>query len=423
MFLLKPLKTDYLLLRQVNDRSYELMNEILLLKLGELVLKGLNRKLFENVLLKRIQYTLCDLGKFDIKLAQSTITIVPQEETIDLEEAAERVSKIFGIAAFSRARVTEKNMDAIKQASAEYLAEELEAAKTFKVEAKRSDKKFPLNSPQICTQVGEYLLEAYPHLTVDVHNPDSIVYVEVRDYGAYIRGRALQGAGGIPVGTGGKAAVLISGGIDSPVASWMMAKRGVELTAIHFASPPYTSERAEDKVVRLLTQVSAYSGRMKMYTVPFTKVQELIQANCPEELFTIIMRRFMMRVAEQIARKEELADSTDNEKYRIYGELLTANLHNLEKGMKTADVFNYYDGSTVTVKLDPRLTGNQNAQKYYKEYKKKQTAVKVLTDLIAKGEIELEYLKSVEYAVNSAKTEAELMLIRSELHDAGYLKY
>ena len=129
MFLLKPLKTDYLLLRQVNDRSYELMNEILLLKLGELVLKGLNRKLFENVLLKRIQYTLCDLGKFDIKLAQSTITIVPQEETIDLEEAAERVSKIFGIAAFSRARVTEKNMDAIKQASAEYLAEELEAAK------------------------------------------------------------------------------------------------------------------------------------------------------------------------------------------------------------------------------------------------------------------------------------------------------
>ena len=305
MFLLKPLKTDYLLLRQVNDRSYELMNEILLLKLGELVLKGLNRKLFENVLLKRIQYTLCDLGKFDIKLAQSTITIVPQEETIDLEEAAERVSKIFGIAAFSRARVTEKNMDAIKQASAEYLAEELEAAKTFKVEAKRSDKKFPLNSPQICTQVGEYLLEAYPHLTVDVHNPDSIVYVEVRDYGAYIRGRALQGAGGIPVGTGGKAAVLISGGIDSPVASWMMAKRGVELTAIHFASPPYTSERAEDKVVRLLTQVSAYSGRMKMYTVPFTKVQELIQANCPEELFTIIMRRFMMRVAEQIARKEE----------------------------------------------------------------------------------------------------------------------
>ena len=126
---------------------------------------------------------------------------------------------------------------------------------------------------------------------------------------------------------------------------------------------------------------------------------------------------------KQIARKEELADSTDNEKYRIYGELLTANLHNLEKGMKTADVFNYYDGSTLTVKLDPRLTGNQNAQKYYKEYKKKQTAVKVLTDLIAKGEIELEYLKSVEYAVNSAKTEAELMLIRSELHDAGYLKY
>ncbi len=281
------------------------MNEILLLKLGELVLKGLNRKLFENLLLKRIQYTLCDLGQFDIRLAQSTITVVPQQAGVDLEEAAERVSKIFGIAAFSRAYVTEKNMDAILQAAGEYLGEELEQAETFKIEAKRSDKKFPFNSPQICMQVGEYLLEKYPHLTVDVHHPDCIVYVEVRDYGAYIRGRALQGAGGIPVGTGGKAAVLISGGIDSPVAAWMMAKRGVELTAVHFASPPYTSERAEDKVVRLLTRVSEYSGRMKMYTVPFTKVQEQIRANCPEELFTIIMRRFMMRVAEQIAKKEE----------------------------------------------------------------------------------------------------------------------
>lgn len=280
------------------------MNEMILIKLGELVLKGLNKKIFENVLLKRIQYTLCDLGDFDIKSAQSTITITPTGENADLEEATERVSKVFGIAALSRARVTEKDMDAIKTATVEYLQEELEDAKTFKVEAKRSDKKFPFNSPQICAQIGEYLLDAFSHLTVDVHNPDCIVYVEVRDYGAYIHGRALQGAGGIPVGTGGKAAILISGGIDSPVASWMMAKRGVELTAIHFASPPYTSERAEEKVARLLTQVSAYSGRMKMYTVPFTKVQELIQAKCPEELFTIIMRRFMMRIAEQIARKE-----------------------------------------------------------------------------------------------------------------------
>ena len=280
------------------------MKEILLLKLGELVLKGLNRKNFEHVLLKRIQYALLDLGEFEIKLAQSTITVTPQSDFVDLQEAAERVSKIFGLAAFSRASVTEKDMDSIKRSCAADLNGELECAKTFKVEAKRSDKKFALNSPQICTEVGEYLLEHYPHLTVDVHNPDCIVYVEVRDYAAYVRGRALQGAGGIPVGTGGKAAVLISGGIDSPVASFMLAKRGVELTAVHFASPPYTSERAQDKVVRLMTQVSAYSGRLKLYTVPFTKVQEQILAKCRQELFTILMRRFMMRIAEQIAKKE-----------------------------------------------------------------------------------------------------------------------
>lgn len=281
------------------------MKEILLLKLGEMVLKGLNRKIFENILLKRIQYTLADLGSFEVKLAQSTITVTPTCDHADLEEAIERVSKLFGIAAFSRACVAEKDMDAIKRQTVAYLAEELQEARTFKVEAKRSDKKFPYHSPEICAQVGEFLLEQFPHLTVDVHAPDCIVYVEIRDYGAYIHGSALQGAGGMPVGTGGKAAVLISGGIDSPVAAWMMAKRGVEITGIHFASPPYTSARAEEKVVRLLTQVSAYSGRMKMYTVPFTKIQEQIRAKCPEDLFTIIMRRFMMRAAEQIARKEE----------------------------------------------------------------------------------------------------------------------
>lgn len=280
------------------------MKEILLIKLGEMVLKGLNRKTFENILLRRISYTLSDLGNFDVRLAQSTIMITPDDGGADSEEAISRVSKIFGIAALSRACVADKDMDVIKRQTVEYLAQELEEAHTFKVEAKRSDKKFLFNSPQICQQVGEHLLEQFPHLTVDVHHPDSIVYVEIRDYAAYIHGRALQGAGGIPVGTGGKAAILISGGIDSPVASWMMAKRGVELTAIHFASPPYTSARAEDKVVRLLRQVSAYSGRIKMYTVPFTKIQEQIRAKCPEDLFTIIMRRFMMRAAERIAQKE-----------------------------------------------------------------------------------------------------------------------
>ena len=279
------------------------MDEIILIKLGEMVLKGLNRNVFEAALLRNIRRRLNPLGGFDVKTAQSTVYVTPHDGA-DLDAAVEKVSKIFGIAAFSRACVVKKEMPAILEASAEYLKPELLAAKSFKVETKRADKIFPLKSPEISAQVGEYLLERYPHLFVDVHNPDITVRVEVRDFGAYVHGQALRGAGGIPVGTGGNAAILISGGIDSPVAAWSMAKRGLELTAVHFASPPYTSERAEQKVVDLLTRVSEYAGRMNMFTVPFARVQEEIMAKCPEDLFTIIMRRFMMRVSERIARRE-----------------------------------------------------------------------------------------------------------------------
>ncbi|MGN1456816.1 MAG: tRNA sulfurtransferase, partial [Acutalibacteraceae bacterium] len=279
------------------------MKEILLVKLGEIVLKGLNRKAFEDTLIKNLKRRLAAIGKFQVRSAQSTITVTPVYDDADMDEAADCVSKVFGIATFSRACVAEKDIETIKQSAAEYLADMLEGVDTFKVEAKRSDKKFPLTSPQICTEVGGYLLGKFPHLSVDVHNPDITVTVEVRDLAAYVRAGVIKGAGGIPVGTGGKAAVLISGGIDSPVASYMMAKRGLELTAIHFASPPYTSERAEEKVVELLKKVSAYSGRMNMYTVPFTKIQEQIKEKCHEEYFTIIMRRFMMKIAERVAKQ------------------------------------------------------------------------------------------------------------------------
>ncbi|MGN0469901.1 MAG: tRNA sulfurtransferase, partial [Acutalibacteraceae bacterium] len=214
------------------------MKEILLVKLGEIVLKGLNRKTFEDILIKNLKRRLANVGQFQVRSAQSTITITPVYDDADMDEAADCVSKVFGIAAFSRACVAEKDIETIKQAAAEYLADTLEGIETFKVEAKRSDKKFSLTSPQICTEVGGYLLEKFPNLSVDVHNPDITVTVEVRDFASYIRAGVIKGAGGIPVGTGGKAAVLISGGIDSPVASYMMAKRGLELTAIHFASPP-----------------------------------------------------------------------------------------------------------------------------------------------------------------------------------------
>ena len=279
------------------------MNEVILIKLGEMVLKGLNRKTFESVLLRNIRRRLGNLGGFDLRVAQSTVYVTPHEGA-DLDTAIEKVSKIFGIAAFSRACTVEKEMPAIMEAAGEYLKTELLAAKSFKVESRRSDKSFPLKSPEISADLGEYLLDKFPNLHVDVHNPDVTVRVEIRDFGAYVHGQPLRGAGGIPVGTGGNAAILISGGIDSPVAAWMMAKRGLELTAVHFASPPYTSERAEQKVVDLLTKVSEYTGRMKMFTVPFAKVQEEIMAKCPEEFFTIIMRRFMMQISEKIATIE-----------------------------------------------------------------------------------------------------------------------
>lgn len=280
------------------------MKEILLLKLGELVLKGLNRRVFEDTLLKNLRRRLSPLGRFDLRARQSTIVITPLSEDVDMDEAADRVGRVFGIATYSRAGVAKKNMESILETGKTYLAPVLEAARTFKVEAKRADKSFPLKSPQICEEMGGFLLTQFPHLSVDVHHPDVTVYVEVRDFGAYVHGNPVRGAGGIPVGTGGKAAVLISGGIDSPVAAWQMARRGLELTAVHFASPPYTSERAEQKVVDLLEQVGQWSGRIRMFTMPFAHIQEEIRDKCPEELFTLLMRRFMMRIAERVARRE-----------------------------------------------------------------------------------------------------------------------
>ena len=279
------------------------MKEIILIKNGELALKGLNRRTFEDMLVKNMRRRLESAGKFKFTVAQSTVVAEP-EDGADLDEAVERLGKVFGIAGFSRAAAVEKDMDVILKSAEEYLAPQLLSARTFKVEAKRSDKKFPLKSPEICAEVGGYLLRKFPHLTVDVHEPDLVVNVEVRDAYAYIHGKQIKGAGGMPTGSAGRAALLISGGIDSPVAGYMMAKRGLELIAVHFASPPYTSERAEQKVHSLLRQVSKYSGRIALFVIPFTETQESIKDNCPEEIFTVIMRRMMMRVAQIVAAKQ-----------------------------------------------------------------------------------------------------------------------
>ncbi len=279
------------------------MREVMLIKLGEIVLKGLNRKNFEDKLVRTIKRRIAEHGEFRVINQQSTIYLIPQGETVDFARIEKTVGKIFGISRYARAAQCDKDLAAIKGTAVEYLGGVLSKMRTFKVESKRSDKKFSLKSPEISAAVGEHILEAFPHLSVDVHNPEITVTVEVRDFGAYVRGDSLPGAGGIPVGTGGRAAVLISGGIDSPVAAWMLAKRGVELIAIHFASPPYTSLRAEQKVELLLRKVAEFAGKITMITVPFTEIQEDIKKNCAEDFFTVIMRRFMMRISEIIAKR------------------------------------------------------------------------------------------------------------------------
>ena len=280
------------------------MKEIILLKAGEIALKGLNRSTFEDRLVKNCKFRLRDIGSFRFTRAQSTMYAEPLSEDIDMDDAVETLQHVFGFSKLSRACVVEKDMDTICAAAEEYLGRELRKIRTFKVEAKRSDKKFPMKSPEICREMGGRILRRFHHLKVDVHNPDITVTVEVRDRYAFVRGNNLHGAGGMPTGTGGRAAVLISGGIDSPVASYMMAKRGIELVAVHFASPPYTSELAEMKVMELLKKVARYSGWITTFVVPFTEIQEQIRDKCPEEYFTIIMRRVMMMISARIAKSQ-----------------------------------------------------------------------------------------------------------------------
>lgn len=282
------------------------MKEIILCKYGEIVLKGLNRTSFEAEMLRNIRRRLKPLGEFKYVSAQSTLYVTPLSEDIDIDEVMLKLSQVFGIAKLCRAVEVEKDMDAIFETAKVYLGRGLKKAKTFKVTAKRSDKKFPLKSPEICTKLGGRLLECFPHLTVDVHNPEITVTCEIRDNGAYIHDMPVKGAGGIPVGTSGRALLLLSGGIDSPVAGYMMAKRGVQVSAIHFEAPPYTSERALMKVERLAKKMTDYCGQISFFCVPFTKIQEEIKGHCPEELFTIIMRRLMMEIAQRLAEDYEL---------------------------------------------------------------------------------------------------------------------
>ena len=280
------------------------MKEIFLLKLGEIVLKGANKRQFESRLRQNVRRRMKKFGEFDVYIMQSTVYVEPKDELADVDGAWEACRSIFGVVSLCRCRPCEKNLDAIFEAIENYLGDDLDCAKSFKVESKRSDKAFPMTSIQISQEIGGRLAEAHPGVAVDVHHPDYTVYVEVRDFAAYVHGPAEPGAGGLPTGVGGRAMCLLSGGIDSPVAAYMIAKRGVEIEAVHFFSYPYTSQLAKDKVVELARLVAKYSGKMTVNVVPFTEIQEAIRDNCPEEYFTLVMRRFMMEISQRIARHD-----------------------------------------------------------------------------------------------------------------------
>ena len=278
-------------------------NEILLLKLGEVVLKGLNRKAFEDKLMNNVRRRIRRFGDFRVLVRQSTIYVEPQNDQCDMESAFAACCQVFGVAAVARAVPCEKTVEAIVETAVAYLSDDFAAARSFKVESKRADKLFPMTSIQLSQAVGGELAERFPQVVVDVHHPDLTVYVEIREKYAYVHAPSVPGAGGLPVGMGGTAVSLLSGGLDSPVSSWMMARRGVQREMVHFVSPPYTSQQALDKVLELARELTAYCGRMVVHVVPFTKIQEEIRKNCPEEYFTLIMRRFMMRIAEAVAKR------------------------------------------------------------------------------------------------------------------------
>ncbi len=278
------------------------MKEIILAKYGEIALKGDNRNTFEDMLVKNIKRRLKKIGRFEYSRRQSTIYIEPLEDA-DIEAALKSLKNVFGIGAIQRCAVFEKNFDTVAQNVGEYLKPALENAKTFKVEAKRSDKSFPLKSPDIQQRLGDVVLDNFPHLGVDVHAPEVTVRLEIRDNGAYLSAQRIIGAGGMPVGSSGKALLMLSGGIDSPVAGYMMAKRGLVVDCIHYVSPPYTSERARMKVEALCEEMTEFCGNIIFYCVPFTEIQEAIRDNCPEEFFTVIMRRLMVKIANKICSR------------------------------------------------------------------------------------------------------------------------
>jgi thiamine biosynthesis protein ThiI len=282
------------------------MNELILAKYGELMLKGLNRRRFEEQLLRDIRFRSLRHGGCDIEHAQSALTVTPKEGT-DADGLFDELTRVFGLVGVGRAAVCEKNMDSIRKTAREYIPDYLEGKKTFKVESKRSDKSFPLKSPEISAEIGGVILEETAkrgqRIKVDVNNPDVVVRVEIRESHAFVSAGQQRGAGGMPAGSSGRGMVLLSGGIDSPVSAYMMARRGLALDAVHFESFPYTSEMAQRKVLELGRLLCAYLGRLRVHVISVTQIQQQLKANTDEDYFTLLLRRSMMRLAGRAAQR------------------------------------------------------------------------------------------------------------------------
>ena len=318
------------------------MERIIMVRFSEIILKGLNRRHFENLLVENIKDAISQMGNYEIKKSQAIIYIKPLEGGDQTKNIMARLKYIFGIVSITLAYKCEKELEKIQKKSVLYLKDELKDKKTFKVEAKRADKKYPLKSPEICYQVGGYILEHNPHLTVDVKNPDVVVMVEIRDDSAYIHTSKIKCLGGMPTGSASKAMLLLSGGIDSPAAGYMIAKRGVRLEAVHFFSYPYTSERAKDKVLKLASILARYNTSVKVHIVPFTDIQLEIREKCPEEHLTLVMRRFMMQIAQRVAE-------TNNCKALITGESVG------QVASQTIEALGVTDDATSMVVLRPLI--------------------------------------------------------------------
>ena len=383
------------------------MKKVILVKNGEIVLKGLNRSTFEDILIKNMRRRLASVGQFTFRKSQSTIVAEPVDDDIDFDEAVSQVSRVFGIVGFSVAAVCEKDIEEIKRTTLEFLGDDLRGVRTFKVNGKRSDKKFPMTSPEIAAEVGAHILSNIHPLKVDVHEPELTVTVEVRDQ-VLIHGNQKKGAGGLPIGSSGKACLLLSGGIDSPVAGYMMAKRGLMLDAVHFVSPPYTSKRAELKVHALAKLVSRYAGRIRLYIVPFTEIQEAIKDHCPEDMFTLIMRRLMMRIAQQIALN-------DGCKALITGESLgqvasqTIDALHCTNAVATVPVFRPLIGMDkdeiidIARRIDTFETSLQPFEDCCTVFTPKHPKTRPTVDMLEEAEAQFDFAPPVERAVKESR--------------------